>query len=195
LRSLENYLSNIDNDIALFHRIADRDKNALGNLYDKYSKYLYSIIYFILKNKNESEDVLQEVFLSIWEKIYTYDESLGNPLSWMTRISNNRAIDKIRARKNFSVLDDELELKALNINEDSKINNPESNFLSLQEKNAVTKALFCLDENQRVLIEFAYFKGLSQSELAKFFKIPLGTVKTRIRAGMILLREKLKHLY
>jgi len=186
--------SSYENDLNLLRRISARDTDALSRLYDLYSKYLYTIIFFILKDSNESEDLLQEVYLQIWEKIDSYDEALGNPLAWITRITRNKAIDRLRS-KGFKKRAEETDIdRVFDISSDSRDSNPEDVTSASFEKTEITNALKSLTENQRDLIEFAYFRGYSQSELAEHFNIPLGTVKTRMRAAMILLREKLKNL-
>lgn len=175
-------------------RISQRDESAVSDLYDLYSRYLYSTIYFILKDAAEAEDVLQEVLLTIWQKINTYDQTLGNPISWIVRITRNRAIDKLRAKKLNTSLDYISETSILDIEEDSKSVDPEHNTDLLKEKAAIMEALNSLDSVQRNLIEYAYYKGYTHTELAEHFKMPLGTVKTKIRSAMMIMRENLKHL-
>jgi RNA polymerase sigma-70 factor (ECF subfamily) len=181
-------------DLRLLKLISNRDSDALSEFYDIHSVYLFKIIYFIVKDESESEDILQEVFLQIWDKIDSFDENLGNPLSWVIRITRNKAIDKLRSKsfKNHSK-DIDIE-KIFNLSEESAFSNPDKLANQKQEHTEISEAMSLLSENQRNLIEYAYFKGYSQSELAEFFKIPLGTVKTRMRSAMSLLRDKLKHL-
>ena len=181
-------------DINLLRRVSAGDESAIGEIYDHYSKYLLTTIYFILKNEAEAEDVLQEVFFLIWDKIDTYDERLGNPISWMVRISRNKAIDKLRARKQNSDITETDETSILDLNDDYKKDNPEFVSITNQEQKEVLEALKELDEVQRKLIEYSYYKGYSHSELSEYFKIPLGTVKTKIRSAMTILRERLSHL-
>lgn len=185
---------NTKRDINLLRRVSAGDESAIGEIYDLYNKYLFTTIYFILKNEAEAEDVLQEVFFLIWDKIDTYDERLGNPISWMTRISRNKAIDKLRAKKQSSDIDETNETLIIDINEDYKKSNPEFIAVAGQEQKEVLEAIKELDEVQRKLIEYAYYQGFSHSELSGHFKIPLGTVKTKIRSAMMFLRERLKHL-
>lgn len=191
--SQTSYINYVDTseELLLLKKISGKDTSALSDLYDRHSKYLYTIIYYILKDDAEAEDTLQEVFLQIWEKIDSYDENLGNPVAWITRITRNKAIDRLRS-KSFKNRSSETDIERIfDLSSDS---NPEKNTSYSQEQFEISNALQTLNQNQRDLIEFAYFKGFSQSELAEHFNIPLGTVKTRIRAAMILLRNKLKHL-
>ena len=184
----------IDRDVKLLRRIAARDENAISDLYDLYSRYLLSTIYFILKDQAEAEDVLQDVLLTIWNKINSYDQTLGNPISWIIRITRNRAIDRLRVRKVNSSIELIAESTILDLEEDSKSVDPEYNTDLKREKAAVTEALKTLDEVQRNLIIYSYYKGYTHTELAEHFKMPLGTVKTKIRSAMIVMRENLKHL-
>ena len=182
------------NDLNLLKRISQKDTAALSEFYDLHSKYLYTIIYYILRDEGESEDLLQEVFLQIWEKIDSYDETLGNPLAWISRITRNRSIDRLRS-KSFKNRSSETDIERFfDLSTDSVSSNPEKVMTMNQEQLEIANALKSLNENQRDLIEFAYFRGYSQSEIAEHFKIPLGTVKTRMRAAMMLLRDKLKNL-
>ncbi len=185
---------NTKRDINLLRRVSAGDESAIGEIYDLYNKYLFTTIYFILKNEAEAEDVLQEVFFLIWDKIDTYDERLGNPISWMTRISRNKAIDKLRAKKQNSDINETNETLIIDLNEDYKKSNPEFIASAGEEQKEILEAIKELDEVQRKLIEYAYYQGFSHSELSEHFKIPLGTVKTKIRSAMMFLRERLKHL-
>jgi RNA polymerase sigma-70 factor, ECF subfamily len=181
-------------DRILLRKISQRNTNALSDFYDLHSRYLYTIIYYILKDESESEDLLQEVFLQIWDKIDSYDESLGNPLAWITRMTRNKAIDRLRS-KSFKNRSSEIDIeKVFDLSNDPDTSNPDNISNRTQEQSEITDALKTLNKNQRELIEFAYFRGYSQAELAEYFGIPLGTVKTRMRSAMITLRDKLKHL-
>ncbi len=181
-------------ELMILRRITDRDPDALSELYDLHSRYLYTIIYYILRDEAEAEDLLQEVFLQIWEKISSYDESLGNPIAWITRITRNKSIDRLRS-KSFKNRSTEVDIdRFFDLSDDSGSPDPEKISTLNQEKIQITNALKSLNSNQRDLIEYAYFKGYSQSELAEHFNMPLGTVKTRMRAAMLFLREQLKNL-
>lgn len=192
----QNEIITVENskEYTLLRKISQKDSNALSEFYDLYSKYLYTIIYFILRDEAEAEDLLQEVFLQIWDKIDSYDESLGNPLAWITRITRNKAIDRLRS-KSFKNRSSEIDIeRVFDLSTDSGSSNPDNISNRTQEQTEIANALSTLNQNQRDLIEFAYFRGYSQSELAEHFNIPLGTVKTRMRSAMISLRDKLKHL-
>lgn len=180
-------------DQILIKRISNKDPSALSEFYDIYSRYLFTIIFNVLRDKAEAEDLLQEVFLQIWNKIDSYDESLGNPLAWITRITRNRSIDRLRS-KSFKNRSTETDIERFfDLSDDSGSDDPDTDLILSQERSEIKNALRSLNKNQRDLIEFAYFKGFSQSELADHFNIPLGTVKTRMRAAMMTMRVKLKN--
>lgn len=181
-------------DDMIAKRIFEKDTSALSELYDLHSKYLYTIIFYILRDDSEAEDMLQEVFLQIWEKIGTYDETLGSLLAWITRITRNKSIDRLRS-KGFKNRSSETDFeKFFDISSDSDSTDPEKILTLNQEVTLISKAINSLSHNQKKLIFFAYFRGYSQSELAEHFNVPLGTVKTRIRAAMMLLRKKLSEI-
>jgi RNA polymerase sigma-70 factor (ECF subfamily) len=172
-------------DRALLDRVAARDASAIAALYDRHSRLLFGLILRILRNRSEAEEVLQEVFLRAWTRIETYDTSLGSPAAWLVRIARNRAIDRLRANR----------LRSQPVDTPAApmpVETPETAAVSSERQRAVERALGTLPAEQRELIEHAYFQGLTQSELAARFRIPLGTVKTRIRSGMMALRQLLQ---
>jgi RNA polymerase sigma-70 factor, ECF subfamily len=174
-------------DAALIARVAARDPSAIGALYDRHARMLFSLILRILRDRSEAEDVLQDVFVRAWTRVETYDRDLGSPAAWLVRIARNRAIDRLRAR-------DVRERSADAVPLPPPTESPETSAALSERQRAVTRALDVLTAEQRQLIEHAYFSGLSQSELAERFQLPLGTVKTRIRTGMSALRRELQHV-
>ena len=175
-------------DITLLDRIVGRDEGAVGELYDRHSRLLFGLILRILHDRSEAEEVLQEVFVLVWTRAETYNVALGSPAAWLVRIARNRAIDRLRANN--------VRLRAVEAApEPVAQDSPESRAAQSEQQRAVAHALETLPPDQRVLIEQAYFLGLTQSELAERFKLPLGTVKTRIRTGMIALRQQLSQVF
>ena len=175
-------------DIVLIERIVARDEHAVADLYDRHCRLLFGLILRILRDRSESEEVLQEVFVLVWTRAETYNVSLGPPAAWLVRIARNRAIDRLRANS--------VRLRAVeSAPEPAPVENPESQASVSEQQRAVARALDTLPPDQRVLIEQAYFLGLTQSELAERFKLPLGTVKTRIRTGMLALRGQLSQVF
>ena len=174
-------------DIALLGRVIARDGRAIGELYDRHSRLLYGLILRILRNRSEAEEVLQEVFVQVWTRADTYNVELGAPVAWLVRIARNRAIDQIRSN---SVRARTAEATPL----PPPVETPEARAVMSEQQRAVARALGTLPLEQRELIEHAYFQGLTQSELAERFQLPLGTVKTRVRTGMMSLRRELQQV-
>jgi len=171
-------------DIALLERIAARDQHALAELYDRHSRLLFGLIVRILRNRAEAEEVLQEVFLAVWTKATSYSPLLGSPVGWLVGLARNRAIDHLRASGVRVRTVESVEVPPAG-------DNPEEAASRNQEGGRVRSALDTLPEEQRVLLEQAYFRGMTHSELAEAFALPLGTVKTRVRAGIQTLRRQL----
>lgn len=184
--------SNPDDERKLMKRIKARDAKALEELYDTYNSLLYGLVITIVKKREEAEDVLQEVFLKIWEKAHTFDESRGNVYSWIVTLTRNKAIDRIRSKgfktqqkASTSISEPEFIL------EGDKYDPLETTIYSNRAE-LVKKALDQIPENQREVIEIAYYKGMTQSEIADHLNLPLGTVKTRTRQGLIKLKDILE---
>ncbi len=165
--------------------MAARDSSALAELYDEHSRLLFGLILRILKDRGEAEEVLQEVFVQAWTRAGTYNLQLGSPVGWLVGIARNRAIDRLRSN---SVRVRTLEAAP----EPFPVETPEGTAAVGEKRRDVQRALDALPTDQRELIEMAYFLGFTHSELAARFNLPLGTVKTRIRTGMLALRGQLE---
>ena len=172
-------------DVALLTRVIARDPDALGALYDAHSRLLFGLILHILKNRDEAEEVLQEVFVQVWTRANTYQPSCGSPVGWLVGIARNRAIDRLRANTVRSRFTD-------STIEAGTLETPEHQPSFAEQRLAVRRALDALRGDQRELIEQAYFQGFTHAELAARCNLPLGTVKTRIRGAMQTLREHLE---
>ena len=170
-------------DARLLDRIAGGDAGAVGELYDRHQRLLYGLIQRILRDRAEAEEVLQEVFLAVWTRAATYDAALGVPAAWLVRIARNRAIDRLRKRE----VRENVSGDAAAIDE-----HPEMPDTQLERQHLVRRALDALPRAQRTLIEHAFFLGLTHPELAAHFQLPIGTVKTRIRAGLSALRQQVE---
>jgi RNA polymerase sigma-70 factor (ECF subfamily) len=180
-----------DTDARLLQRIAIGDSAALGLFYDAYSSVLFGLALRILNDHKEAEDVLQEVFLQVWDKAVTYDPSLGRPLAWVITLTRNKAIDRLRSAQRRLKLFDEAggEIEA-----ESAASTPTAvdKAVTSERANLVCGALKRLPPEQKHAIELAFFTGLTQSEIAAALNEPLGTIKARIRRGMLKLREELE---
>lgn len=175
-------------DVVLLERIVARDAGAVGELYDRHSRLLFGLILRIVRDRSEAEEILQEVFVLLWNRVTTYNAVLGSPAGWLVGIARNRAIDRLRANATRGRA-----IESLRLNVEPRANAETDASLGEQQR-AVRQALDAIPREQRDLIEDAYFLGFTHSELAERYKLPLGTVKTRIRTGLLTLREHLSQI-
>ena len=167
-------------------RLQAKDKSALEFLYDNYSGALYGVIFRVLKNEDIAEEVLQDVFLKIWDRFEQYDSTKGKLFTWMLNIARNQAIDKTRSKE----ISKDQKTRGIE-NVVSKIDDRERVEQKIEDI-GVKDIIKNLPDDQQFVVEYLYFKGYSQSELAEEFNIPLGTVKTRLRLAMQSLRATLR---
>lgn len=163
--------------------LKSRQRDAVGILYDKYSGFLFGLIVRIVHSDEIAEDLLQEVFVKIWKNIETYDSSKAKLVTWMGNIARNLAIDKIRSKEYKNSLQNRNIEDFVNTVEDISAGggfNPEH----IGVKEMIDK----LQPEQKILIDMVSFKGYTQAETAEKLGIPLGTVKTRIRSAINVLR-------
>jgi RNA polymerase sigma factor (sigma-70 family) len=165
--------------------LKNRDKAMLAYLYDHYSGALFGVILRIVRQEAIAEEILQDVFVKIWDKIDGYDSSKGRLFTWMLNIARNHAIDKTRSKE----INKEKKTSGLE-NVVSRIDNRDYVEQRVEEI-GVRDILRPLPEEQKFVVEKLYFEGYSQSEVAEEFNIPLGTVKTRLRLAMQQLRSTL----
>lgn len=181
-----------DQDLAsLIRRVADGDQPALSTLLDQTSRLVFGLALKILGDRPTAEEVMLDVYTQVWRQAASYDRSRGAPLAWILTIARSRAIDRLRSSKHDRLGSEPIEtlsdLSASSLN-------PEENTAISERKKLVRSALRTLAAEQREVIELAYFAGLSHSEIALKLGQPLGTVKTRVRLGMMKLREFLTPL-
>jgi len=179
-----------DPDRELMARVEARDTDALAELYDRHAARLLGLARRILGESGESEEVLQEVFLFAWRAAATFDPSRGNVLTWLLIATRSRAIDRVRSRRSPS----RPELRSLeDIGEGPAGKDDVEGASAGREWEAICRgAVGELPEDQRRALELAYFEGLTQQEIAERTGTPLGTVKTRVRLGLMKLRERLR---
>jgi RNA polymerase sigma-70 factor, ECF subfamily len=175
-----------DNDVELLKAIAARDEVALSQLYDRYRVILFGLLMRILNNREEAEDVLQEVFLQVWRKAADFDENRGRPFTWLVTLGRSRGIDRLRT---LAVRERVAEAGAREAIEE--ISDAASDAFRSEQRGLVNDALAQLPDEQKRPLMLAYFDGLTQSEIATRLGAPLGTVKTRMRTGLMKLREQL----
>ena len=170
------------------------DRDSFRQLHERYTGVLFSAAYQVLNDPAEAEDVLQDVFVQIWDKAKLYDRSRGKPLTWALTLTRNKSIDRLRSAQRRHRLKDEVE-KETNVAEQHGAGGTPSGGDSVErvyarETNQIVRhAVLQLSNEQRQAIEMAFFGGLTQNEIAQRLDEPLGTVKARIRRGMIKLKD------
>ena len=175
-----------ENEIQLLRRVAQGDREAFAQLYDQFSGILYATALKVLQDAKEAEDVLQEVFLQIWNKAGNYDPNLGKPLTWTLTLTRHRAIDRLRStQRRYKLVEDATPELADNQPQAAESSDADQNLI-------VRNAVQSLPAEQRQAIELAFFGGLTQDEISQNLQQPLGTIKARIRRGMMKLRASLE---
>jgi RNA polymerase sigma-70 factor (ECF subfamily) len=174
----------------LLRRIAAQDREALAELYDTAAALLFSVSFRILGDAHETEEVIQEVFLQIWNKASTYDPALGTPLHWTLGIARNRSIDRLRSRQRRARMHEQFQ--QFGETEFLARHAGGAAGLSAEELAAVRAAVATLPADQRRALDLAFFGGLTHAEIADATGEPLGTVKARIRRAMLKLRDTLQ---
>lgn len=173
-------------DVQILRAVADGDEQALGQLYDRYRLILFGLILRILHSQAEAEDVLQEVFLQVWRRASSFDETRGRPFTWLVTLARSRAIDRLRSLGSRDRTATESAREVID-----SISDAATDAIKSEQSAVVRRALAELPEEQRRSLVLAYFEGLTQTEIAERLNTPLGTIKTRMRSGMTRLRELL----
>ena len=174
----------------LLRRIAERDEKAVAELYDQVARLLFSVAVRIVGDSHDAEEILQEVFVQIWKQAGNYDPGRGTAIHWAMGITRHRSIDRVRSRQRIGRLIEKMTEEAAVSDKASA--RQEDSHLSSTEAASVHEAVGGLPSDQRLAIEMAFFGGLSHGEIAESLGEPLGTVKARIRRGMMKLRDHLK---
>ncbi|MCA1632455.1 MAG: sigma-70 family RNA polymerase sigma factor [Acidobacteria bacterium] len=178
-------------DAQLLYAVARGDERAFAALYDQYSSILFGLMLRILHSRPEAEDVLQEVFLQVWQQAPSFDASRGRPFTWLVTLARSRAIDRLRATGSRERTAQKSGEEAPRIEEEAA----DVALLRDEEGAVVRRALGELSEEQRSTLMLAYLDGMSQTEIAEKTGQPLGTVKTRTRAGLKKLQGLLSNTF
>ena len=168
-------------------RIRQRDRSALAALYDRYARSVYSLVLSIVRDRSAAEDIVQELFVQLWQYPDLYDAGRGAFAPWFLRMARNRAIDALRRRQRDRRLHERLHA----VEWWTESDDPDALTVLGEEATRIRRALADLASEQRQVIELAYFGGLTQREIAEYLGIPLGTVKTRIRTALQRLADAL----
>ena len=175
-----------DGDLA--RRLCERDAGAMRELYDRYGRLVYSLIMRIVRNSAAAEDLVQETFLRVWNRMQAFDQERGALGPWVLTVARNRAIDYLRsADGRMSAASLELD----RLEHPAQFCDFEDRALSLDRARRLKDAFEKLTPNQKMVVELAYYEGLSQTEMAERMQQPLGTVKTWVRSALKVLREQL----
>lgn len=174
--------------------MAARDQEALSSLYDRFRGVVFSLALRIVRDRAEAEELLTDVFLQAWRQAAGFDRVRGSVGAWLITLARSRAIDRLRARRRRDAALEVLAratVEGAGDPDPSRAPGPEESADRALKSGRISAALEALTLGQRRAIELAYYEGLSHSEIASTLSEPLGTVKTRIRQGLIILRQRL----
>ncbi len=175
-------------DSELLRKTALGDHGSLAQLHQRYSGVLMATAFRVLNNAKDAEEVVQEAFVQIWEKASVYDPRRGKPLTWAMTLTRNKAIDRLRRVQRRQRLHDDIEQETQIWDRIAERNSGDE-AMAHETQQIVRSAVIQLSGSQRRAIELAFFGGLTQHEIAEKLEEPLGTVKARIRRGMMKLRQ------
>ena len=175
-------------DRQLIQRMAAKDAPALDAFYRRYNRLAFALVLRIVGNQADAEDVLTDVFWQVWQQSSRYDASRGKPVAWLLTIARTRAIDRLRSADRYQAETTDVDVQTLSPSAPER-SDP---FVAADTRDAVQRALQTLAEQQRIPLEMAYFQGMSHTEIAEALGQPLGTVKDRIRTGMMHLKKQLR---
>jgi RNA polymerase sigma-70 factor, ECF subfamily len=178
-------------DASLMQRIATGDKQAFAELYDRFSGPLYGAALHILHDPTEAQDVVHDAFVTLWSKASAFNPARGSAFSWVVTLVRNRAIDRVRMRRRRAELLAESTPSDLGYVEGATHASGGDSAAQGDEAQAVRAAVATLPLEQKRALELAFFGGLTQEEIARKLSEPLGTVKARIRRGLLKLRDSL----
>ncbi len=180
----------LDADLSLMTQIKAGDREAFTRFYELHSGALFGLISSILKDSREAEDVLQEAFVYLWNHAAAYDPLRSKPMGWAIMIFRHKAIDRLRARMRQQKLVEKAAAEPMpDFSSDVAA---DENAITDERGEIVRGVLAEMPEDQRQAIHFAFFRGLSQTQISESLGVPLGTVKARIRRGLMKLRQSLK---
>jgi RNA polymerase sigma-70 factor (ECF subfamily) len=184
----EDQKKRVKEEVSLMTGVAKGDKSSFRKLHARYAGLVFSTVYKVLNDQQDAEDVSQEVFSQMWQKAHLYDSAKGKPVTWTVTMARNRAIDRLRSKQRRSHLRDGLAENAKAFEDTATRRDASDEAYDRERAVTLRSAVLELSKEQREAIELAYFSGLTQNEIANRLGQPLGTVKARIRRGVIRLR-------
>jgi RNA polymerase sigma-70 factor, ECF subfamily len=184
----------VPTDLKLMAGIQAADPDALSQLYDRYNGIIKALILRIIHNDAEADDLLQEVFMEIWNQAKNFSAAKGKPLGWMVTLTRRRAIDALRKKQAYARAEEGLRTQTERQPDAWVRNVTQQEIESGDTRSLMAKVIRSLPEAQQQVIELAFFQGMSQREIAANTNIPLGTVKTRLELGLKKIYDGLKEL-
>jgi RNA polymerase sigma-70 factor (ECF subfamily) len=181
--------SGADADRLIVRRMAGGDHLALGDLYDRHARLLYSLALRIVRERSDAEDVLQETFAQVWRQANRFEASRGTVVGWLVTVTRSRALDRLRQRRTQREAAGDFDRLADRLPDPSRA--LDLQLVTSEQADRVRQALAALPDELRIPLELAYYEGLSQSEIAERLQTPLGTIKTRMRQTLLRLRDAL----
>jgi RNA polymerase sigma-70 factor, ECF subfamily len=181
-------------DVDLMLGIQSQEADALSQLYDRYNGIVKALILRIIHNESEADDLLQEVFMEIWNQAKNFSAQKGKPLGWMVTLTRRRAIDALRKKQAYARAEERLQAEPEQQPLAWVQNTTEQDIASGDKRALLASVISSLPEAQQQVIELAFFQGMSQREIAANTNIPLGTVKTRLELGLKKIYDSLKEL-
>ncbi len=173
-------------DLDLLARISEGDQKSLAILYDKYAKLIYSLTMRIVRSEDDARELQQDVFLQVWHKAGLFDNERGSFVTWLLTLAHNKSINTLRSRRyKKSALETNDDIAEITNDQTTTHHTPLSEVIESDERHQVKQALDQLPELQRNAIYLSYYEGYSQSEIAGMLGEPIGTIKTRMRNGML----------
>jgi len=181
-------------DLELMEGIQNEDPDALSKLYDRYNGILKALILRVIHNESEADDLLQEIFMEIWNQSKNFSAHKGKPLGWMVTLARRRAIDGLRKKQAYARAEERLQSETEQ-QPDAWVHNSTEQEINFGDTRVLVRNVInCLPPAQREAIELAFFRGMSQREIAANTNTPLGTVKTRLELGLKKIYDGLKEL-
>jgi RNA polymerase sigma-70 factor (ECF subfamily) len=191
---IESFVATEESDEQLMARIQARDEQALAALYRRHTPLLRTVIARVVHNEHDVDDLLQEVFLELWNRVDHYDQAKGKALGWIVTLARRRAIDRIRRRQAYARAEERLRLETEQEPQQTRHNGVEEDVNAADRAEIFQRLLATLPAAQREALQLAYFRGLSQREIAAKTGIPLGTIKTRLELAVRKIRTAILSL-
>jgi RNA polymerase sigma-70 factor (ECF subfamily) len=181
-------------DLELMNAIQAEDPEALSQLYDRYNGILKALILRVVHNEAEADDLLQEIFMEIWNQAKNFSSQKGKPLGWMVTLARRRAIDGLRKKQAYARAEERLQNETEQQPDAWAHNTTEEEIVLSDTRELIRKVIAGLPPAQQQAIDLAFFRGMSQREIAAKTNTPLGTVKTRLELGLKKIYDGLKEL-